>query len=132
MRLIHTKTLELAEFYENDIPPYAILSHTWDDGEVSYDQMLAREPEKLRHMSGYTKIVNFCRQALAWTFEWAWVDTCCIDKRSSSELSEAINSMFKWYRSSSICFVYLQDVIGPLAGDWEDGCWVPRWFTRGW
>jgi hypothetical protein len=141
MRLINTKTLELAEFTEKGIPSYVILSHTWGDGEVSYEQMQTQDPESLRCMPGYTKIVNFCHQALSWKFEWAWVDTCCIDKRSSSELSEAINSMFNWYRSSSVCFVYLVDVYtrpesgtgaGLAGGDWEDGFCSARWFTRGW
>ena len=42
--------------------------------------------------------------------ELCWTDTCCIDRSSSVELSEAINSVFLWYGESSICYVYMSDV----------------------
>src|ERR1700759_5173145 len=106
MRLIETSSLRLREFSGATVPPYAILSHTWTEDEVTYDEMLG--PHKSNQ--GFTKIRNFCREAQKYGLSYAWVDTCCIDKRSSAELSEAINSMYRWYREAEICMVYLVDV----------------------
>jgi hypothetical protein len=128
MRLLNAKTLKLTQF-ARDVPPYAIVSHTWGDEEVSYQEIDL--PERTAK-KGFAKILGCCRQALKDTLEWVWVDTCCIDKTSSAELSEAINSMYAWYRSSEICYVYLEDVSTPDAGFPEREFWVARWFTRGW
>ncbi|KAI4209702.1 MAG: hypothetical protein LQ351_007410 [Letrouitia transgressa] len=107
MRLIHTETLELAEFFDSQIPKYAILSHRWGEKEISYKEFCkGAAPEGL----GLTKIRNFCALAAARGHQWGWIDTCCIDKRSSAELSEAINSMFNWYAKSEECLVHLADV----------------------
>lgn len=57
------------------------------------------------------------------------IDSCCIDKSSSAELTEAINSMFKWYREAGLCIVYLSDYDGR---DPEATLGKCRWFTRGW
>ncbi|KAK4546780.1 hypothetical protein LTR36_001512 [Oleoguttula mirabilis] len=103
---------------------YVILSHRWGDEEVSYeDFILAQQvdeyPEwwppsvhgrRVRQKAGYDKITTFCLVAKRLDFMWCWVDTCCIDKRSSAELSEAINSMWKWYKDSAVCLVYMSDV----------------------
>jgi len=129
MRLLNTSTLEFSEFFDENIPGYAILSHRWESGddgrseEVSYEDFVARRRPSSR---GTQKIKNFCHQATTAGYNWGWVDTCCIDKRSSAKLSEAINSMFKWYQRSAICYVYLSDVIG--MQDIEQS----QWFTRGW
>ncbi|KAI4159054.1 MAG: hypothetical protein LQ342_006900 [Letrouitia transgressa] len=107
MRLIHTETLELAEFFDSQIPEYAILSHRWGEKEVSYKEFRkGAAPEG----PGLTKIHKFCALAAERGHKWAWIDTCCIDKRSSAELSEAINSMFKYYAWSEECLVHLADV----------------------
>ncbi len=88
--------------------------------------------------SGMAKIEKFCQLAAARRFDWAWIDTCCIDKRSSAELSEAINAMFKWYKHSEECYVYLSDVeyySHELADGWPSRSAKFRqssWFTRGW
>jgi hypothetical protein len=84
---------------------------------------------------GYAKIQNTCAQALRDGFEYAWIDTCCIDKSSSAELSEAINSMYKWYKNARICYAYLSDIIMP--DDFRDSLFsasvcISKWFTRGW
>lgn len=103
MRLLHTNTLQLHEFSGSDVPPYVILSHTWGEEEISLQEMRSitmlgansgnnRTSEK----QGYRKIVGCCRTAAADGFEYVWIDTCCIDKTSSAELSEAINSMYRW------------------------------------
>jgi hypothetical protein len=129
MRLLNTTTLKLCFFLQN-VPPYVILSHTWGDDEVTFDDI---EKPHAKEMAGYDKIIRCCQQAVLDGFEWAWIDTCSIDKRSSSELSEAINSMYQWYWQAEICYAYLADVEGvnpndntshPMAG--------ARWFKRGW
>jgi hypothetical protein len=74
-------------------------------------------------------------RAAAWGFEYVWVDTCCIDKTSSAELSEAINSMFSWYQKADVCYVYLSDYLFPARKDNsldEEFFKNSRWFTRGW
>jgi len=123
MWLLDTTTLKLRHFI-NDIPNYVILSHTWGDGEVGFEDIA--QPYA-KDMAGYSKISRCCAQAVKTGFEWAWVDTCCIDKRSSAELSEAINSMYKWYWNAAICYVHMSD-FSVETGAFESS----RWFKRGW
>ena len=130
MRLIHTITLELKQFF-NNIPDYVILSHTWGDDEVTFDDM-AKPRTELESMAGYQKVVRCCKQAAQDGFEYAWIDTCCIDKRSSSELSEAINSMWNWYWNAAICYAFLVDVPEVIDSPLLDAFRKSRWFTRGW
>lgn len=164
MWLINTTTLELHDFIDANVaPPYAILSHCWGKDEVSF-----KDFRKKRNCigSGYEKIVNCCRYAREHGYdgkslEWAWVDTwydccairlvialighSCIDKRSSAELSEAINSMFAWYQRAAICYALLSDVVIHEEPDMvrEDlkitdndeltkRVTKSRWFSRGW
>ena len=127
MRLLHTRTLELSEFdNEASRPYYAILSHTWGDDEFIFSDFA--KPDR-RSSSGWRKIAKSCELAAADGWEFAWVDTCCIDKSSSAELTEAINSMWKWYKDSQICYVYLADC--SLSNGISDLS-ASRWFTRGW
>jgi hypothetical protein len=129
MRLINTDTLEFAEFLGPKTPPYAILSHTWEDGEVSLREMTDPSPS-VTSKNGYRKIVDYCRLAAREGYGWAWIDTCCIDKTNHAELAESINSMFRWYEEAIVCHVFLAD----LAADaeLEDALSRCRWFTRGW
>ena len=130
MRLLHTQTLKLHEFFGADIPPYAILSHTWDEGEVSFQEWKSGDGNL---KAGYDKVRRCCQMAASDGFPYVWVDTCCIDKTSSSELSEAINSMYSWYRLSEVCYVYLADVPGRLGRKATvEAVRKSRWFTRGW
>ncbi|KAI0547713.1 HET-domain-containing protein [Xylaria curta] len=138
MRLINTHTLDLEEFYGTEIPKYAILSHTWlRREEVTFQEWLRRDTDtSIQAKSGYTKILASCRIARDSSLEWLWVDTNCIDKTSSAELAEAINSMYEWYRGSEICFAYLSDV-SARAGEKNDPEFKKefsrsRWWTRGW
>jgi len=127
MRLINSKTFEMEEFFGSAIPKYAILSHRWADGEVSLNEMTHLTPE-VKSKKGFKKIALTCEQAVKDNLEWAWVDTCCIDKTSSSELSEAINSMFQWYEESSVCYAYLIDV--PAVTVYvQGGSYQPQWKT---
>jgi hypothetical protein len=128
MRLIKCSTLKLKEFFEPDIPPYAILSHTWGQDEVTFKDFTRN---RWRHKKGAQKILELCHLALTDKLEYAWIDTCCIDKLSSAELTEAINSMFRWYKSSTYCYVYLSDFRG-LSRDSYTTFTDSRWFTRGW
>ena len=140
MRLLNTESLEFKEFYEADIPGYAILSHRWQEDEVSYKEYakaLRSHRNGDKPKLGMKKVISFCSFAAADGFGWGWIDTCCIDKRSSAELSEAINSMFQWYADAQICYVYLLDVRTPDRdrSNWDevmDDLDVSAWFTRGW
>ena len=127
MRLINTITLQLEDFSLKPIPPYAILSHTWADDEVTFQDMIAGSAAQ---KTGFFKIQETCRLACNNKLGYAWVDTCCIDKSSSAELTEAINSMFAWYKNSAVCFVYLVDL--GFVNDLETELSQCRWWTRGW
>lgn len=113
------------------IPPYAILSHTWGDGEVLFRDITDGTG---KNKAGYAKI-RFCGdQAERDGLTFFWIDTCCIDKSNSTELQEAINSMFRWYRYAAKCYVYLADVSTCTSNDqssWEPTFRGSRWFTRG-
>jgi hypothetical protein len=134
MRLLRSTTLESKDFQGSAIPQYAILSHTWENEEVSFADMHDRKHLSME-MAGFQKIKNCCLLAASVGYDWVWVDTCCIDKRSSAELSEAINAMFTWYERAQCCFAYLADVPArddhPESG-WEDLFRKSKWFTRGW
>lgn len=118
MRLINIDTLNIESFIDDtNVPPYSILSHTWGPEEVTLQDALTISHDQLVHQSGWVKITSFCdavransARLLGSDVRYAWVDTCCIDKTSSAELSEAINSMFRWYRQATACFVFLSDV----------------------
>ena len=110
------------------IPEYVILFHTWDVGEVTFEDL--SKPD-VASMAGYSKIVGCCNLAVRDGYEWAWIDTCCIDKRSSAELSDAINSMYRWYWQAAICYAYLSDV-STNYNAWKQELEASRWFTRGW
>jgi hypothetical protein len=116
----------------NGIPPYAILSHRWGREEVSFRDMTG-DHTALAHRKGFQKIVQCCAKAKSEGHNYVWIDTCCIDKSGSAELSEAINSMFHWYREAEVCYAYLDDVYSSdnLANEWSLFK-ESRWFTRGW
>jgi hypothetical protein len=125
MRLLNTADLQLEEFPSDGIPSYAILSHRWESEEVTFQDL--HEGHGV-NMAGYSKIRGCCRQAALDGWQYAWVDSCCIDKSSSAELSEAINSMFEWYRDAQVCYAYLSDVGPEPNSTFEQS----KWFTRGW
>lgn len=122
MWLINAETYKLEDFSGRRPLPYAILSHTWGDGEVSFQDMSSAD--RLQKQ-GYAKIETTCKLAREYGLRYAWVDSCCIIKLSSAELSEAINSMFRWYKKAAVCFVYLADLNGSTT---LARC---RWFKRG-
>lgn len=126
MRLLQVGTFELVDFtLKRPIPEYGILSHTWGEEEVSLADLATPNRESLR---GWTKVKHTCRLAREDGYAYVWIDTCCIDKSSSAELSEAINSMFAWYEQSAKCYVLLSDVNDHKV----DKMMASRWWTRGW
>ncbi|KAK1676201.1 heterokaryon incompatibility protein-domain-containing protein, partial [Colletotrichum godetiae] len=137
MRLLNTITLKVIEFV-TERPSYAILSHAWGSQEIVHQDTEAEGGAPSSIKAGWKKIRGSCALALKDGFDWIWIDTCCIDKTSSSELSEAINSMFRWYRETEICYAYLEDVpplkYAPVIGfqDLTETFLGSRWFTRGW
>jgi hypothetical protein len=125
--------------FDHKIPAYAILSHTWDtenNKEVTFEDL---EAGIEKGKAGYRKI-EFCeKQATAAGLQYFWIDTCCINRRSETELSEAVNSMFRRYQKANRCYVYLSDVNardnnenGQSSQKWEPAFRKSRWFTRGW
>jgi hypothetical protein len=130
MKLINCESQPLAieDFIGSAIPPYAILSHTWEDQEVTYQQFA--ETQTRTTIKGWHKIQKACELAQIEGYNYLWIDSCCIDKSSSAELSEAINSMFEWYLGATVCFAYLSDYDTPAATT-SYFC-NARWFSRGW
>jgi len=126
MRLLHTSDLVVRDVMEPSPPPFAILSHTWDEAELSFQDLNSAH---FQSKVGFAKIQESCKIA-AVQYRWIWIDTCCIDKSSSAELSEAINSMYRWYAESEICYVYLADFEEDRAS--LEGLQKCRWFKRGW
>jgi hypothetical protein len=147
MWLINVETMQLEDFTVRPAPQYAILSHTWSEEEVSLQEFTCQNANTAKK-EGFAKIVWTCFLAARDHIKYAWVDTCCIDKSSSAELTEAINSMFQWYKNAVVCYAYLsdlsprQDAVMKYLGvddsrrDYSlasrnelQGC---KWFTRGW
>ncbi|KAK2594104.1 hypothetical protein QQS21_008207 [Conoideocrella luteorostrata] len=131
MRLINVKTRTLESFVGKDVPPYAILSHTWGrvEEEISFHDISTGNIEK----AGKIKLEGCCEQAEKDKLGYVWIDTCCIDESSAVELSEAINSMFRWYQQASICYAYLSDVSsGENSTHPGSDFFSSRWFLRGW
>ncbi|KAF6817027.1 het domain protein [Colletotrichum plurivorum] len=122
------------ELHVGNIPSYAILSHRWGppSDEVKFQDLVSHNPAaKLKH--GYKKLISSCAQALEYGLSYAWIDTCCIDKSSSAELSEAINSIYPWYEASQICFAYMEDVPPGTHVPTDDSAFRKSvWFERGW
>ncbi|PTB78744.1 hypothetical protein M440DRAFT_1399860 [Trichoderma longibrachiatum ATCC 18648] len=151
MRLLDARTLELVDVVDNNVPRYAILSHTWGDEEVTIQrlrrlggcsQLSLASPQTLDKKrratvlkKGYIKISGAAQLAVSRGLDYLWVDTCCIDKTSSAELSEAINSMYLWYEQSAECYAFLADVEPPNDAHpdaFHENLRRSRWFTRGW
>ena len=136
MWLLNTETGCLEEFVESNTPPYAILSHTWMNEEITFVE-IQNADETIRSKAGFKKIKKFCTLARRHGYTYGWADTCCIDKRSSAELSEAINSMYRYYYNAAECVVYLEDVPARVDGSRGQEAQLSainssRWFTRCW
>lgn len=132
MYLLEASSIRLFAFTPNETPPYAILSHTWGavSDEVLFADLQCQTAEK---KALYSKVQHTCTQAIVDGWEYVWIDTCCIDKSSSAELSEAINSMYLWYKKAKVCYAYLSDLtVDTSATQFESAFAGSKWFTRGW
>lgn len=179
MRLLNVETLQLEVFEGGPRTTFAILSHTWSDEEVTFQDMMSFSfshtshslpipphihpslhqsrpgPKAVESKKGFSKILSCCKKARQEGYQYVWIDTCCIDKSSSAELSEAINSMFRWYHEAEVCYAFLSDVSLSTIASNDDGkgkmsefdiaeygagetgrlkksLHKSRWFTRGW
>jgi hypothetical protein len=139
MRLLNCKSMTLKYFGESDLPRirYAILSHRWlenNDEETSFEDIQNPKRDTVQKKLGFKKIQQCCKQAIKDGIDWIWVDTCCIKQSSSTELSESINSMFRWYGSATVCYAYLFDVYGSPLHDEQSAREFRNssWFTRAW
>ncbi|KAK4904289.1 hypothetical protein LTR49_026232 [Elasticomyces elasticus] len=135
LKLDDSVDVQFVEPFGDSLPEYGILSHTWgpDETELTFDDVRNGTG---RDKAGYAK-VQFCgQQARMHDLHYFWVDTCCINKEKDSELSHAIKSMFRWYRRSARCYVYLSDVWisgnEALQRSWDSDLYKSKWFTRGW
>ncbi|KAF2167690.1 hypothetical protein M409DRAFT_65820 [Zasmidium cellare ATCC 36951] len=147
MRLLNTSTLEFRSFADNDRPPYAIASHRWRADESTF-----KDFQQKRNVltAGHTKVLGFCQLVdrmntragpsralndlgLRHRCDWLWIDSCCINKEDGAELSESINSMFRWYGDAAVCYAYLADV-QPNQKFRASALDLARseWFKRGW
>ncbi|OSD04697.1 HET-domain-containing protein [Trametes coccinea BRFM310] len=139
MWLLNTSDGTLHHFDPSMVPPYAILSHVWRGKEQSFQEVRALTSGIPMHGEfglprGLSpKIWGFCDFARTRGYGWVWVDTCCIDKSSSAELSEALNSMFTWYANAEMCYALLDDIHGDEDPRAENSFFRrSHWFTRGW
>lgn len=124
MRLIDTATIELREFDDDTRPEYAIFSHRWEtEKEVSLQDM---QRKGCRNRKGDRKIRECCSLAKRRGFNYVWIDTCCITRQSSTELSEAINSMYNWYQHTAVCYAYLADVSDRDSKSFRASTWFKR------
>ncbi|EME48360.1 hypothetical protein DOTSEDRAFT_111345, partial [Dothistroma septosporum NZE10] len=132
-RLINTIDLSFHEFeHVESAPRYAIVSHRWGKDEITYQKFLADRYQSGQG-NGWFKTIKGCNLARSFELSWVWIDTCCIDKKSSSELSEAVNSMYSWYSHSHECYAFLPDVLlTPTDEGFAEEFEKSVWFTRGW
>ena len=141
MRLLNTAALEICDFTndETPTPKYAILSHTWGKEETSFEEF---QMSTAKNSSGHQKIVNCCQIAASEGLQYVWIDTCCINKASDAELSEAINSMYRWYHEPEVCYALLADFSTCTSEASEQARSMDamqsrffresRWYSRGW
>lgn len=142
MRSLDTKTYELADFTNQPSPQYVVLSHTWlvSDKpnvvrEITYQDMQNQHKsikEGNYKTQGWAKLKNYCDLARSNGWQYAWMDTCCIDKTNSADTQEAINAMFRWYAATGVCYAYLDGVDSRELNHSHETFRTARWFTRGW
>ncbi|KAI1767417.1 HET-domain-containing protein [Hypoxylon sp. FL1150] len=136
MRLLDTRTLELVskdvvdKEARSSIPKYAILSHRWTEEEIKFEDIAGNIKKATRRKKGWSKMRDFCNEARENGYNYAWIDTCCINKTSSQEVGDSISSMFDWYREADVCYVYLADY--EHGADPNEELGKCEWWTRGW
>ncbi|KAL8664743.1 MAG: hypothetical protein Q9168_007842 [Polycauliona sp. 1 TL-2023] len=132
MWLINVHTTQLEEVWDEEVKAYAILSHRWQQDEITFKDM--QNPEAAANKPQFSKIAGVCEIARNDGYDYAWVDTCCINKDSSAELTEAINSMFRWYKAAAVCYAFLSDIVADstVRGSANHQIAYSVWFDRGW
>ena len=108
---------------------YAMLSHKWELPNEALFPDLTNGVFSPDAPARFSKLQNICKIAQCHGLDWAWCDTCCINKDSTAELDEAIRSMFRWYRESALTIVYLSDVAGFAHQDLMKSKWFKHWWT---
>ncbi|KAJ8472943.1 hypothetical protein ONZ51_g8187 [Trametes cubensis] len=106
--------ISLTAFNSPDQVPggYAVVSHVWRATEPSLRevQQLADQEATYDDSRLDDKIRQCCILTRARGLPYFWIDSPCIDQRNSTELSEAISSMYAWYAKAAVCFAHLPDV----------------------
>ena len=132
MKLLHTQTYRLDEFFDSDYPTYAILSHTWRSSDALSSSHLAYDPRLDRCLPVHEKVIQACQKADSHGIHHLWVDSLCIDASSTADIDEAVNGSFRWLRKSALCLAYLDDLPadGSVLGEntWRH-C---RYWSRAW
>ena len=128
MRLLNVRTLKFSEYFY-DIPKYIIASHRWKAGTEATIKDIGKKRDTDK--DGYRKVNDFAKYVREHIghVEWLWIDTCCVDQSSSQEVTEAVNSMFRWYSQAEACLAYLADVKDASE---EQALRQSDWFRRGW
>ena len=135
MRLLNAFTLELENFRQDappvrKIPRYAILSHTWEGDEVTFDDF---QQDTATSKPTWKKVWSACQRTRKDGLEYIWIDSCCIDKSNFVEFDEALNSMYAYYEEAAVCYTYLADVPAVCDPNQPGSAFErSRWFTRGW
>ena len=140
MRLIKTGPyqpghyrLEVKEVASHNVPPYTILSHTWDADPANEVLFADIQDAHAAEKKGFAKLKYAFDQSVRDGYGWVWIDTCCINKDSSAELSEAINSMYVWYQRAAKCYAYMEGVPSDTDMSARQSLFtMSKWFTRGW
>ena len=113
------------EFYR-----YVMLSHRWELDEPLLQKVENISIYKLEESPANLKLQRFCLLARSLGFQWAWSDTCCVDKVNNVVLQESLVAMFMWYRGSSLTVVYLRGVSS--ESQLPGGLQMSIWNTRAW
>ena len=133
MRLLNARTLRFESYPTSKTPTYVVLTHTWStnrEDEVLFQDIVT---QSMAEKPSFLKVAECCRQAVKDQISHVWIDSCCIDSSSSAEVSEAINSMYRWYKEAASCYGYLSDVsLLPDQAGFSSEFAHARWFSRGW
>ncbi|KAG9241956.1 hypothetical protein BJ878DRAFT_536190 [Calycina marina] len=115
MILLDSNTLRLTDFFLRDVPEYVILSHTWGEGEVSFQDF--QDLKKIRERQDFKNLEQCCKKAKSDGLQWV------------------INSMFRYYsEAAEICYAYVEDTDSSVARKHGSlvGIQLCVWFERGW
>ncbi|KAK2742724.1 het and ankyrin domain protein [Colletotrichum kahawae] len=131
MRLLHCLQQKIYHFTYPPSVQYAIFSHTWSSPHD--DEWLSYTPAGQRSHSTKQDIIRrVCNLALSHNLQYVWIDEACIDKSSSADVSETINSLPKYFQRATICFAFLVDLPCGTAVPCRDTWARCQFWTRAW